>query len=156
MRAPSVVVAVAACFLALAMSTAGCKRACETSDNCKRTCSCVNAQTNSRLDCTLAIRCDGKEGVCESDYDGLSCNDMCTQYAAKNECGFERCNANEECTKQLTCPLKDANGNPTASQFDCTLAFACDQDQHLCEVASTAPVDQLCAVCDQQRAQQGG
>jgi hypothetical protein len=123
----------------------GCQRPCETSDNCKRTCECVDGQTSVRSNCTMAFRCEGETQVCEADYDGLSCDDMCAQYAARAECGFERCEADAECTKQLTCPILDAQGNPTSLAHDCTLTFICDQNQKLCEAASTQSDAQLCA-----------
>ncbi len=137
-------------FAAL-LAAAGCPRPCESSANCKRTCQCIDAQTQVRNDCTLAFRCEGATQTCEDDFSGLSCDDICGRFAARGECGFERCAADAECTKHLSCPVLGADGNPVADQhFDCTLTFVCDQDQGLCEVASTASVDQMCAVCRQQ------
>jgi hypothetical protein len=146
-------------FIALAASLfgglSGCKRPCESQSNCERTCTCVNSDTQASFDCTIAYLCDGSTATCENDYSNQSCNDMCNQYAAHGECGFERCNADADCTKDLTCPKLDANGQPTTLNFDCKLTFACDQAQHLCAAASTQSQDQLCATCDQQAATGG-
>ena len=129
-----------------------CKRACETADNCKRTCQCTNAVTDAAFPCTIAFRCNGADQVCEDDFDTLSCTDVCKQY--HDNCGTERCNDDKECTKSLSCPLRDAQGNPTASLYDCTLCFTCDQTQSICAPASTASNDQLCLQCDAERAGQ--
>lgn len=130
--------------LAGVSTLSGCRRPCESSDNCKRTCSCLNAQTSSRADCTMAFRCDGAEEVCEPDFDNLSCDQICERYAATATCGFERCAVDEDCLKRLTCPVLDQNGNPTTLTFDCTIPFRCDQDAELCEVASTRPPEVMC------------
>ncbi|HEY4219994.1 MAG TPA: hypothetical protein VGO62_01600, partial [Myxococcota bacterium] len=146
------------CWAALAVValTASCPRPCESSDNCKRTCSCINAITHSRVDCPIAFRCDSESATCENDYANLSCDDICTQFAKHDECGFERCAVDADCTKNLSCPVLDQNGNATDQQFQCTLTFACDEQKKLCDVNSTLGTDALCDVCRQQAAQQSG
>ena len=154
MRVAIVVVATAVVVAALGLG-AGCHRPCENSLNCERTCSCVNGNTGAALDCTMAYLCDGKDRICEADFDNQTCDEMCNQYAAHDLCGLERCNVDDDCTKNLSCPILDENGQPTATNFDCTLTFACDPDQHLCPAASTATQDQQCVICRQQAAAGG-
>ena len=136
----------AAAFLA-ALATAGCQRPCETADNCKRTCDCIDSTTESRLQCTMAFRCESADLVCESDYDALACVDVCGQYAAIGKCGFQRCSNNAECAKKITCPVLNAEGQPTSLNFTCDLTFACDQELQLCQAGSELPQDQLCRAC---------
>jgi len=142
MRSAAVVVVVVVAALAAGTS---CQRPCETQDNCKRTCDCVNDQTQVRESCTMAFRCEADTQVCEGDFDNLSCNDICLQYDAHHLCGLERCAADAECGKVISCPVLDANGQPVGTRT-CTLSFVCDQDNKVCDPASTASDAQLCTL----------
>lgn len=122
----------------------GCKRPCETADNCKRTCECVNANTDTRLDCTMGFRCEQATLECEDDYDALPCAEVCNEYAAAGKCGFQRCRQDAECVRVATCPILDANGQPTALNFECTLNFTCEVELGLCSPGSEIPLDQMC------------
>ena len=122
----------------------GCKRPCETEQNCKRTCSCLNTQTNTRDDCTIAYKCDGAELVCEDAYDTQSCDEMCAQYAARALCGTERCASDADCGKIVQCPCLDAQGQPNGLEYQCNIGFTCELDVEVCEAASTASDLQLC------------
>jgi hypothetical protein len=150
LAARSVLFALAIALCALA--AVGCRRPCESAANCKRTCSCLNRTTQARAECTMAFRCETADGYCETDFDELSCNEICARYDATATCGFQRCLVDAECVRRLTCPVLDGDGNPTTLNFDCTLNFVCDQDRELCEVASTLSPEQMC----QQLCVQGG
>ena len=136
----AVLVALAACGL-----LPGCKRPCETAANCVRTCECLNNQTNQRLDCSLAFRCEGDTQVCEDAHDELSCDQLCDEYAGAGRCGVERCGSDLECQKVISCPFFDGNGQPSGQFFDCTLNFRCQPDFEACQPRSTATVEALCA-----------
>lgn len=143
MRLVLLVLALAAC------ASAGCRRPCETAENCKRTCECIDSTTESRLQCTVAFRCESAELVCESDHESLACADVCGQYAAIGRCGFQRCANNAECAKKITCPVLNADGQPNGLNFTCDLTFACDQELGLCQPGSEFPQEQLCLACPQ-------
>jgi hypothetical protein len=134
-----------------------CKRPCDTVEHCKRTCSCLDSTTDTRQDCTIAFRCEGETKVCEDDYDSMSCDDLCATYAARALCGTQRCSANEECKKVVSCPVLDANGQPVepAQSFTCTRTFACDQTLAVCDAAITQSDEEHCAFC-RATAGQGG
>jgi hypothetical protein len=123
----------------------GCKRPCESSGNCVRTCECLNNQTNQRIDCSLAFRCEGDTQVCEDAHDDMSCEDLCADYAGTGRCGVERCASDLECQKAISCPIFDGNGQPTGQFFDCTLNFRCQPDFEACQPRSTVANEALCA-----------
>jgi hypothetical protein len=128
----------------------GCRRPCEDALNCKRTCECLNTQTNSRQDCTIAFKCDGAEQVCEAEYDTMPCDELCSLYAAQALCGTERCAADVDCVKNLTCDCRDAQGNPNGRRYDCTRSFLCDLTSQTCEPLSTRSDVEICiADCPQ-------
>lgn len=104
----------------------------------------MNTQSQAEDDCTLAFRCLPKEEVCEPDFDALSCDEICERYVTRGQCGFQRCAADAECRRFLTCPVLDNNGNPTTLSRDCTLNFTCDQEVELCQVESTFSPEQMC------------
>lgn len=126
----------------------GCPRPCETADNCKRTCDCVDTTTDTKLECSMAFRCETNASQCEAKYDAQACADVCNEYAAIGKCGFQRCVASAECVRVATCPIRDANGQPTALNFQCTLNFDCDTTLELCDPGSEVPLDQLCLLVD--------
>ncbi len=128
--------------------TPGCRRPCETADNCKRTCDCVDSTTDTKLECTMAFRCDTTSSECETKYD-VACSQVCEEYAAIGKCGFQRCTADAECVRVATCPIRAANGQPTTLNFQCTLNFTCDTTLELCAPDSERPLDQLCLLTDQ-------
>ena len=139
-------------FLVVTLSLAclaGCQRPCETADNCKRTCECIDSTTQARLDCTMAFRCETAQLVCEADYEALACDDVCGDYAASGKCGFQRCANNAECAKKITCPVLNDQGQPNGLNFTCDLTFACDQEIGLCQPGSELPQAQLCSACPQ-------
>ena len=122
-----------------------CKRACETAFHCKRTCDCLNPETDVRQECTLAFRCEGSSESCEEAYTSMNCTEMCNTYLLEGSCGVQRCLSNDECTRVVTCPILDANGQPSALTRDCTVSFACQQELSACQPDSTLPDAQLCA-----------
>lgn len=136
-------------LLALGVASgSACKRACETAENCVRTCECVDATTDTRLDCTMGFRCESVDLVCEAAYDELPCEEVCAQYAAVGDCGFQRCNVDADCVRNLTCPVVNAQGQPTGQFFPCTIPFICDQSRGLCASGSELPKDQQCFLPD--------
>jgi hypothetical protein len=152
-RLPSLLVAALLAALPFLLPLQSCERACEDSENCKRTCSCLNKETDERADCTMAFICDGETQLCESDYNNLTCDEICSQYAARAQCGRERCTIDAECKKVLSCDVV-INGQPNPEQqFACTINFTCDQGDGLCQVESTLSDAQLCAsaTCRQQQ-----
>lgn len=130
----------------VALGGGTCARPCESSLNCKRTCDCVNTSTSTKLDCTVAFRCDSVAETCEAAYDSMSCDVMCDTYASTATCGFERCTSDADCFKAFSCPIIDPQSRqPTGTFFDCELPFTCDQGAQLCDVRSTATQESLCA-----------
>lgn len=144
MRALSVLLLVAVGPL-VAVWSAGCERPCSSSANCVRTCDCLNELTNTRLECSVAYRCDGAERVCEDAHNTDSCDDLCADYAANARCGVERCANDAECQKTIECPLLDQNGNQTGQFATCTLNFRCQPEFEACQPRSTADDAALCA-----------
>jgi hypothetical protein len=126
--------------------TGGCKRACETASNCRRTCECLNRTTDRRNECTVAFRCEGDTETCEPAFDEMACDQLCADYDANALCGVARCLSDADCTRDLACDLVDFNGQPTGQQQACTVPFACDQTLQACAVRSIATDAQLCAV----------
>lgn len=136
-----------ALFVVLASSSA-CKQRCLKAANCIRTCDCLNDETDQRLSCPVAFRCEGETGTCEDAYDQDSCEKICADYAATARCGVARCASDAECTKLLSCPNLDAQGNPNGQFRDCTFSFVCELDKaESCDPASTLPDAELCASC---------
>lgn len=144
----AVFVVAAALAGAVVLVAPACRRPCETADNCKRTCECVDATTDTQLDCTMGFRCETTTSECEVDHDALSCGEVCEQYAAVGKCGFQRCSIDQECVRVATCPIRDVNGQPTTLNFQCTLNFTCDTVLELCAPGSELPLDQLCFLTD--------
>lgn len=122
-----------------------CKRACESPANCVRTCSCLNEETNLRLDCDVAFRCEGDTQACEPAHDEKSCDELCADYAGNGRCGVQRCVSDAECSRSLSCPLVDANGTPTGQFADCAIQFACEQAFESCDPRATVDDASLCA-----------
>jgi hypothetical protein len=126
------------------LATTGCARPCTSSANCVRTCDCLNSETNTRQDCSVAFRCDGAERVCEAAHESKSCDEICAEYAGNARCGVERCANDAECAKTIECPLIDQNGNATGQFATCTLGFRCQADFEACQPRSTAQEADLC------------
>ncbi len=134
---------------ALVASSVACRRPCDNEQHCKRTCECLDASNDTRLDCTIAFRCEADERVCEGTYDTMPCDELCTTYAARALCGTQRCASNANCEKVLSCPVLDADGNPVepAQQFTCTRTFACDLELEVCDAEITQSDEAHCAFC---------
>ncbi len=142
MRSLSVIV-VALVAVFTAVSVGGCRRPCNSSENCVRTCDCLNGLTNQRLSCAIGYRCEGDERVCEEAHD-MPCEEQCALYAANQRCGVERCLSDLECQKVISCPLFDQNGQATGAFQDCTLNFRCQPEFEACQPRSTALDIDLC------------
>lgn len=134
-----------------------CRRPCETEQHCKRTCECLDNATDTRLDCTIAFRCEGEDKVCESTYDSMACDELCSTYAARAMCGTQRCASNANCEKVVSCPVLDADGQPVepAQTFSCTRTFECDLTLEVCDAEITQSDEAHCAFC-RASAGQGG
>jgi hypothetical protein len=139
------VVVVALALLALVVAVSSCRRACRTSDNCRRTCDCLNTATDTRNECGLAFVCEAGDGYCEEAYDAMSCDDLCAQYQANALCGVARCRTDADCHRALECDVLGLNGAPTGQKRACEITFACDVDNAACEVRSIASDTDLCA-----------
>ena len=141
----------------LTLASASCKRPCETQEHCKRTCECLDSSNDTRLDCTIAFRCEAEARVCEADYDTMACDDLCSTYAARALCGTQRCGSNADCEKVVSCPVLDANGQPVepAQSFTCTRTFECDLTLEVCDAEITQSDEAHCAFC-RTSAGQGG
>ena len=129
----------------VAACVGACERPCNNSRSCVRTCECLNENTNQQLDCSVGFRCEGDTSTCESLHDTQSCDEICAEYAVRARCGVFRCLEDAECTRNISCPLADANGAPTGRFADCSVQFACEQDFGSCEPASTLSDADLCA-----------
>lgn len=137
--------------------SASCRRPCETEQHCKRTCECLDNANDTRLDCTIAFRCEGADKVCESSYDSMACDELCSTYAARAMCGTQRCASNADCEKVVSCPVLDAEGQPVepAQSFTCTRTFECDVTLEVCDAELTESDEAHCAFC-RATAGQGG
>lgn len=144
-------------LLAFGLALASCKRPCESVEHCKRTCECLDNATDTRLDCTIAFRCEGETQVCESSYDSMACDELCATYAARAMCGTQRCSSNADCEKVVSCPVLDADGQPVepAQSFTCTRTFECDLTLEVCGADITQSDEAHCAFC-RANAGQGG
>jgi hypothetical protein len=143
-RALAVVVVLGVLLVAAGLSS--CRRACRTSENCRRTCDCLNTATDTRNACDLAFVCEGAEGYCEEAYDAMSCDDVCAQYQANALCGVARCRSDADCQRALECDVLGVNGAPTGQKRACEITFACDVEAAACAVRSIASDAELCAV----------
>lgn len=132
-------------LVAIAALWGACTRPCDSSANCVRTCSCLNEDTNFRLDCSIAFRCEDETRSCEPGYDEKSCDEVCAEYAGTGRCGVERCGSDADCVKIISCPLVDANGTPNGQFADCTLGFRCQPEFEACQPRSTASDAEMCA-----------
>jgi hypothetical protein len=134
--------------LLAALTSSTCSRPCEDAENCIRKCPCLNENTDQRVDCSIAFRCEGESQTCESAFDSFSCDQICADYAATARCGVARCLSDADCEKTVSCPLVDASGQPTGQFQDCTLNFACELDKgESCEPASSSDDVTLCNIC---------
>ncbi len=134
--------------LLVALASSSCPRPCEEAANCKRKCECLNDDTDQRVDCQIAFRCEGATETCEDAFSSFSCEDICAEYAANARCGVARCRTDADCTKTLSCPLADNTGTPTGQFRDCTINFACELDQgESCEPASGVDDVTFCQAC---------
>ncbi|MBI1949247.1 MAG: hypothetical protein HYS27_26405 [Deltaproteobacteria bacterium] len=143
--------------LVMLLPSAACRRPCDTEQHCKRTCECLDNTNDTRLDCTIAFRCEGEGKVCEDSYDTMACDDLCSTYAARALCGTQRCSSNANCEKVVSCPLLDESGNPVepAQSFTCTRTFECDLTLEVCDAEITQADEAHCAFC-RATAGQGG
>ena len=143
--------------VAATLLPASCRRPCDTEQHCKRTCECLDNATDTRLDCTIAFRCEGENKVCEATYDTMACDELCSTYAARAMCGTQRCSSNANCEKVVSCPVLDADGQPVepAQSFTCTRTFGCDPTLEVCDAELTASDEAHCAFC-RSSAGQGG
>lgn len=137
------------CFLSVVvvtLVTAACTQApCESAQNCVRTVSCLNADTNVRADCSIGYRCEGDTLTCEDAYSTQTDDEFCGEYAGGGVCGVFRCQTDAECRKKLSCPLLDGNGAATGQTLDIELEFICDQATGTCDPDSTRSDAELCA-----------
>jgi hypothetical protein len=138
-------VVVFAALVASVVPTSSCKRACETAANCRRTCECLNTETDRRNECTVAFRCEGDTETCEDALDEMTCDQQCADYEANALCGVARCLSDSDCTRELECEFLGANGQPTGQKQACTVTFGCDQALQACAVRSIASDAELCA-----------
>lgn len=131
--------------LSSSLTLAGCSRPCEEAANCLRTVDCLNTETDNRVPCTIAFRCEGKTQTCEEAFSGFSDGQICADYAARARCGVARCRSDDDCSRLISCPILDANNAPTGQFRDCSFAFACELDeQESCEPASSVDDATLC------------
>jgi hypothetical protein len=135
-------------FFLIAVAASGCKRQCESSQNCIRQCRCTNTVTNNSRDCPIAYLCEPDQ-YCEAAYADMSCDELCKTYDDKSLCGVERCDDNDDCTKNLSCPLADGNGVPTGQTIDCRFTFQCDVTaSKSCDGASTIADASQCVLAN--------
>jgi hypothetical protein len=143
---PRVVAVVLLCLLPWTMIAASCRRACQNSENCRRSCDCLNTETDTRNGCSLAFVCEGAENLCEEAYDTMSCDEMCADYQANALCGVARCRSDADCIRRLECDIVGPTGETTGQKRACEVSFACDVEAAACDVASIASDAALCAV----------
>ena len=134
--------------------TTSCARPCESSANCQRECDCINAaHNNDRFTCPMEFRCEGATQTCEDAYASMSCNTLCATYGARNSCNLTRCLSDNECLRDVTCPVLDATNQPTGAAFNCQLPFTCDVTINACDAGFSANDAAVCDVCRQQATQ---
>jgi hypothetical protein len=147
-RSPVVVVIMLSLWLPFLAMSSSCRRACDTAQNCRRTCDCLNTATDTRNECSLAFVCEGAENLCEEAYDTMSCDEICADYQANALCGVARCRSDADCTRRLECDVVDLNGAPTGQKRACEIPFTCDVAAAACDVGSIASDAELCSrVC---------
>jgi hypothetical protein len=139
---------------ALWLCGSACDRPCQQASNCVRECSCLNSVTDTRIACPLAFRCEREQRRCEDAFAEMGCDEMCERYASRGLCGTERCRADDECRKFISCPVLNDFGEPSGLFRDCTLNFVCDVQAESCDPASTLDDFSLCQICDEAAAGQ--
>jgi hypothetical protein len=143
---PRVVVAALVFLVPWVVLSSSCRRACQTSENCRRSCDCLNTATDTRNECSLAFVCEGAEGLCEEAYDTMSCDEMCADYHANALCGVARCRSDADCTRRVECDVLGPSGAPTGQKRGCEVLFACDIEASACDVGSLASEAELCVL----------
>ena len=121
----------------LAVGTS-CEAPCESAQNCVRTVSCLNSDTNVRADCSIGYRCEGDTLTCEDAYAAQTDDEFCVEYAGGGVCGVFRCLTDAECRKKISCPRADG------TTLDLELEFVCDQSTGTCDPDSTRSAAELC------------
>ncbi len=149
MRTRFVIVVVG--LLVVMLAASGCKRPCQSEKNCKRSCDCIDKTNGGSQKCTLAFLCQAPEGngekVCEDDYDALSCDEMCSKFAAAAQCGTSRCEADANCDRKMQCAVVNDAGEPTGLFQNCEIPFVCDATNKVCPAAFNRRDAELCATC---------
>jgi hypothetical protein len=140
------VVVVVFTLLALVVNLSSCRRPCRGSENCRRTCDCLNTATDTRNECSVAFVCEAGDGYCEEAYDAMTCDELCAGYQANALCGVARCRTDADCRRALECDVLGPTGAPTGQRRACEVSFACDIDSAACDVRSIASDAELCAL----------
>jgi hypothetical protein len=138
-------VLVAVTMLLWGTLSSSCRRPCQVAENCRRSCDCLNTETNTRNDCSLAFVCEGDEGLCEEAYDSMTCDEMCASYQKEGICGVSRCRQDADCERNLECDVLNASGQPSGLKRACTVFFPCMVEQSACDVGTLATDAALCA-----------
>ena len=116
---------------------------CLDSNDCVRECRC--SFTGSNEVCAIAYQCDYETEQCETQYNELSCDDICSTYATAGLCGNRLCSSDSNCSRTLDCVYLDTNG---AEQYEtCSHTFICDASTQLCEQNFTLTDESFCTAC---------
>jgi hypothetical protein len=77
----------------------------------------------------------------------MPCDELCKTYDGNSKCGVERCDDNDDCTKNISCQLANNMGQPTGQTIDCKFLFQCDvTGTQSCAGISSLPDLQLCVI----------
>jgi hypothetical protein len=113
-------------LLVLPLAAGNCfPRQCLDHTNCERFCECEDAQTNRVLPCTMFFRCDESAGVCADEY-GMSCDQVCQEFAATDTCGRKTCDNEVDCLRLATCQVNNQTTGEVLCTFSCEIPFTCE------------------------------
>lgn len=144
----SVRTAIVVTLLTLPLQGSGCfAKECLDETYCVRECECTDSTRNTVTQCPIQFQCNVADQICDEAYNDLSCDEICTNYAARGLCGSKQCTTENECLRQTTCQAFDPGTGEQICSYNCDLLFACDADVNACEADYLLPDNELCQRC---------
>ncbi len=119
---------------------------CTTPADCLLDCDCEDPNNNVVVKCGLQYRCDFSTDLCSEAFNTATCDDVCN-LQPDGKCYSRQCISETDCLREVQCNVDPGNG--MIQTLPCTMEFACDADDNLCEVEFTATDLEVCQMCQQ-------
>lgn len=148
MRARLPLLLLVAPFVLLLLAGGNCApRACENESHCFRECECTDTSRDISFNCGMNFLCSD-EGFCEDSFN-MTCDEFCSQFAARGVCYSRRCDDERDCDRYTPCQAYDEATQQTTT-FDCSRRFSCNQEAGACDADFASMTnDQMCQQYDQ-------